>query len=248
MARANDNLLCARPSMTSGSVFSQNTAMIRALRLGFTALLILKLCALGPSQVSYERDIRRFEEADAARAPAKGGIVFVGSSSIRLWNTLATDFPGHNVINRGFGGSQIIDSIRFAHRIVTPYEPRLVVMFAGTNDIAEGRSAETVLAHFKAFVGKVRKQLPETTIAYISITLAPSRWDRVETIRRANNLIEAYIRTQPKLMFIDTASQMVDETGGPRPDLFLDDRLHLNDKGYQIWKQLIGPILERSAT
>lgn len=221
--------------------------MICLRRLGLALVLSIAFVAPAQSQSSFERDIRRFEEADLIHPPEKGGIVFVGSSSIRLWRTLAQDFPGRNVINRGFGGSQVIDNIRFAHRIVTPYEPRMVVFFAGTNDIADGRSAETVLAHYKAFVGKIREKLPETKIAYIAITPAPSRWDKVKTIQRANELIEAYCQTQPNLTFIDTASHMVDETGGPRPDLFVDDRLHLNEKGYEIWKQVIGPILDREA-
>ncbi len=235
----------ARSALIPFLPLSQNKRMIYLRKFGLAVILPIALIVQAQGQASFDRDIRRFEEADATKPPQKGGIVFVGSSSIRLWKTLEQDFPSRNVINRGFGGSQIIDNIRFAHRIVTPYEPRMVVFFAGTNDIADGRSAETVLAHYKAFVGKVREKLPETKIAYIAITPAPSRWDKVKTIRRANELIEAYCQTQPNLTFIDTASHMVDETGGPRPDLFVDDRLHLNEKGYEIWRQVIGPILDR---
>jgi lysophospholipase L1-like esterase len=199
-----------------------------------------------PQAPPFEADIRRFEEADAKNPPAKGGIVFVGSSSIVLWKTLKEDFPGHNVINRGFGGSQISDSIRYAHRIVTPYEPKMIVFFAGTNDIASGKSAETVFADYKAFVGKVREKLPKAPIAYISISPAPSRWDKVEIMKKANGLIKDYAQKEKNLLFVDVFSQMLDERGGPRPELFVQDQLHMNDKGYVIWRKAVGAILPKN--
>ncbi len=173
----------------------------------------------------------------------KGGIVFVGSSSIVLWKTLRSDFPGYNLINRGFGGSQISDSVRYAQRIVTPYQPRMVVFFAGTNDIASGKSAQTVFADYKAFVGKVREKLPTIPIAYISITPAPSRWDKLSVIKKANALIKGYATKERHLIFVDVFREMLDEKSGPRPELFGSDQLHMNEKGYAIWKKAVAPIL-----
>lgn len=194
-------------------------------------------------EVPFESDIRKFEAEDAKNPPKPGGIVFVGSSSIVRWKTLQTDFPGHNVINRGFGGSQLSDSVRFAERIVTPYKPVMVVFFAGTNDIADGKSAETVFEDYKKFVAKVQTILPKTVVAYISISPAPSRWSKIEEIKRANGHIRKYAESHPRLLFVDTFSQMVDEKGGPRPELFVEDQLHMSSLGYAIWAKAVGKIL-----
>jgi len=131
----------------------------------------------------WETDIAAFEASDRTNRPPKSPLVFVGSSSIRLWKTLAQDFPKHHVVNRGFGGSEISDSVQFADRIVIPYRPRLIVMYAGGNDIHNGKSPETVFNDFKAFVAKVHALLPKTRIAYISIAPNPARWSEVDKVR-----------------------------------------------------------------
>ncbi len=129
---------------------------------------------------AWEKEIRAFEKAALTSPPPSGAILFIGSSSTRLWKTLAQDFPDHKVINRGFGGSQIADSVNYADRIVIPCKPRLIVLQAGGNDIAAGKSPERVLSDFKAFVEKVRARLPETRIAFLSIHPAPVRWAQAE--------------------------------------------------------------------
>jgi hypothetical protein len=146
----------------------------------------------------FAAEIRKFEEADAASPPAPGGVLFVGSSSIRLWTTLADDFPGVPVINRGFGGSRIAHSTRYADRIVIPYKPRTIVFYAGDNDLAGGLSPEQVLADYKAFVATVRAALPETRILFISIKPSTARWKLVEQIREANRLVRAVQRGRRK--------------------------------------------------
>lgn len=228
---------------------------MRTLQLCF-AFVFAALAALAPalptrtegrllevSQVPWQADIERFEAEDAKNPPAKGGVVFIGSSSIAMWQTLPTDFPGQNVIKRGFGGSQLSDSVLFADRIVTPYEPKMVVLFAGTNDIASGKSADTVFADYQAFVAKVRAKLPTVRIAYIAITPAPSRMNKIDEFRKANWLIRQYSLTQNDLVFIDTFPAMLNEKGEPRPELFVEDQLHMNASGYAIWKKIIAPYL-----
>lgn len=205
----------------------------------------LFLLAMAPQALPFEDEIKAFEAQDATNPPKKGGIVFVGSSSIRLWTTLKEDFPGLNVINRGFGGSQTSDSVRYVHRIVTPYEPRMVVFFAGTNDIAAGKTADTVFADYKAFVEAVRSKLPKTKIAYISITPAPSRWDKLDEFKKANRLIKDYSRHGRNLLFVDVFNQYFDAKGGPRPELFRDDQLHMKPNGYAIWVKAVKPILTK---
>jgi lysophospholipase L1-like esterase len=191
----------------------------------------------------WEKEIAAFEAADKKQFPAKGGVLFIGSSSIRMWRTLAADFPNHHVLNRGFGGSQIADSVHFAERIVFPYEPKMIVFFAGGNDIAAKKEAEQVFADFKAFVEKVHAKLPDTKIAYISIPGAPVRCNQVEKIKRANALVEALTREKPNLAFINIFPLMLDENGKPREELYLKDRLHMNADGYAIWKKAVEPFL-----
>jgi lysophospholipase L1-like esterase len=215
-------------------------------RLAAVLLAALSIATGYPSQQAqsqWAKDILQFENMDSRFPPAKGGVVFIGSSSIAGWRTLKQDFPEHNVINRGFGGSHLSDSVEFAQRIVTPYEPKLVVLFAGTNDIASGKTAETVFSDYQAFIAKVQAKLPKARIAYISISPAPSRWNKLEEIKKANRLIRDYTLKDRNLIFIDTFSSMVTDTGGPRPELFVEDQLHLSPQGYAIWKDAVAPFL-----
>ena len=195
------------------------------------------------ASVKWENEIAAFEKADREHPPEKGGIVFVGSSSIRLWKTLAQDFPGLPVLNRGFGGSEIADSVAFAERIVIPYAPRQVVLYAGGNDLNAGKPVEKVIADFKAFAGKIRTALPEAEIDYISIAGNPARWAQVEKVKAVNLAIEAWIKEQPRMKFIDVFSKMLGADGLPKPDIFVEDKLHMNAAGYAIWKEVVGPFL-----
>lgn len=196
-----------------------------------------------PPSAKWEKDISAYEAADRQRPPEKGGIVFVGSSSIRLWKTLAEDFPHHRVFNRGFGGSQMNDSAYFAERIILPYEPRMVVVYAGGNDLNAGKTPEQILSAFQALVKKVRAALPETTIAYISIAGNPKRWAQVERVKAANALIQDYVAKNRGLKYIDVFSPMLGADGLPLPDIFVADRLHMNAKGYALWTKIIGQTL-----
>jgi lysophospholipase L1-like esterase len=192
----------------------------------------------------WEKEIQAFEAADKTAPPPQDGILFIGSSSIRLWKTLASDFPKLPVINRGFGGSQIPDSTSFAPRIVRPYRPRMIVMYAGGNDINAGRTAEEVASDFVRFVETVRRDLPATRIAYISIAGNPARWAQVERVKRANQLIESYTARTPNMAFIDIFPHMLGPDGQPQPELFVEDRLHMNASGYAIWTKIVGPFLK----
>ncbi|MEI9892864.1 MAG: SGNH/GDSL hydrolase family protein [Chthoniobacter sp.] len=191
----------------------------------------------------WEPEIAAFETKDQQNPPPKGGIVFVGSSSIRKWTTLAADFPHHRVLNRGFGGSQLIDSVHFADRIVLPYEPRMIVLYAGSNDLHAGKSPDQVFADFQAFVEKIRAKLPRTEIAFISIAGNPSRWAEVEKVKATNGLIESYIKDKPDMKFINVFPRMLGSDGQPRPEIFVADRLHMNAEGYKLWTEIVGQFL-----
>ena len=209
------------------------------------AALLLATTAFAQNKTnSFEKDILAFEARDKTNPPPKNAILFIGSSSIRMWKTLAQDFPDYDVINRGFGGSQISDSIYFADRIVMPYEPKVIVLYAGGNDINAKKSPETVFNDFKAFVGKVREKLPETKLVYISIAPNPARWAQIEQVRTANKLIGDYTANEAGLSFIDVHPHMLGDKGEPKPDIYLADKLHMNEKGYAIWKQVVGEHLK----
>ena len=196
------------------------------------------------SCIKWQGAMEAFAKADAANPPAKGGIVFVGSSSIVRWKSLAQDFPEHRVVNRGFGGSEMFDSVNYLDRAVLPHQPRLIVIYAGGNDINAGKSAERVEADFKAFVAQVKQKLPGTRVACISIAGNPARWKQVETVKDANRRLEAFTKTDPQLAFINVFPHMLGPDGLPLPDIFVEDKLHMNEKGYAIWKEVVGPFLK----
>ena len=196
-----------------------------------------------PSE-KWEKDIAAFEAADKLHPPPQGAVLFIGASSIRMWKTLATDFPDQKVINRGFGGSEVADSVYFADRIVIPYKPRLIVLQAGSNDINDHKTPDQVLADFQAFVEKVRAGLPDVRIAYLGINPAPIRWAQREKQQKANQLIKAYVATGKNLDFIELWDVFLGPDGQPREDLFLKDRLHNNAAGYKIRVGVVGPHLK----
>ncbi|MFI5378223.1 MAG: SGNH/GDSL hydrolase family protein [Tepidisphaerales bacterium] len=191
----------------------------------------------------FEKEIQAFEAADKKNPPQPGAIVFIGSSTFRLWKTMEKDFPEHRVLNRGFGGSQMEDAVYFADRIVIPYKPKLIVVHEGGNDINARKSPEQVLADFKAFVAKVRTALPDVPIAFSSIPPAPIRWSQADKIRKANQLIREYIATEKNLDYIEIFDALLGPDGTPREDLFLPDRLHPNAEGYKIRAALTRPHL-----
>lgn len=197
-----------------------------------------------PPTAPFAEEIARFEAADLLAPPRPGGVLFVGSSSIRLWPTLASDFRGVAVLQRGFGGAELSDVVRYAPRIVLPYRPRLIVLYAGENDIAAGKSAAAVFREYQAFVGLVRRALPETRIAFVSLKPSGSRWALVGQMREANDLIRRYTATDHRLLYVDVFTPMLGPDGRPREELFVEDRLHLNAAGYVLWRELLQPIVQ----
>ena len=196
-----------------------------------------------PATAAFAEDIARFEAADRIAPPGPGGVLFVGSSSIRLCPALAADFPGVDVVQRGFGGSELSDVIRYAPRIVLPYRPRLIVLYAGDNDLAAGKSATAVFREYQAFVSLVRRSLPETRIAFVAIKSSGSRWALVDEMREANDLIRRYSATDTRLLFVDVFTPMLGPDGKPREELFVEDRLHLSAAGYALWRDLLMPVV-----
>jgi lysophospholipase L1-like esterase len=195
----------------------------------------------------WNADIQAFEASDKANPPPANAVLFIGSSSIRFWKSLATDFPGYRVINRGFGGSDLDDSTAFADRIVAPYHPAALVMYAGDNDLQGGDSPEQVRDDFAAFVGKVRQTQPNLPIAFIAIKPSVARVGLLPAILQANKLIRDWAMTQKGVAFLDVVPAMLDAQGQPKPDLFIEDGLHMNAKGYALWVAQVAPWLSEHA-
>lgn len=191
-----------------------------------------------------------FEAADRKNGYPGNAVVFVGSSSIRFWDSLAADMAPVPVIRRGFGGSRLAAATHYAPRIVTKYEPAAVVLFSGTNDITPERSktAREMLALYVDFVERVHALQPGVPIYYIAITPSPKRWSVWEVARDANRLITAFAAANPLLQVIDTSVVLLGDDGRPRPEMYREDRLHLSAAGYRAWTAAIRPHLLRYAT
>jgi lysophospholipase L1-like esterase len=192
---------------------------------------------------TWTKEIDQLTAPDATHPPAPGGVVFVGSSSIRLWKTLAEDFPELHAINRGFGGSELADSVFYADRIVLPYQPRLVVLYAGENDLWAGKSPETVLADFRAFRTKLHAALPKARLIYLAIKESPSRARVRDQVLATNRLIATDCATDKRCTFVDVATPMLTPDGRTRPELFQADQLHMKHEGYAIWAKALAPHL-----
>ena len=212
--------------------------------LALTAALLLS--RQDPKAEPFAKDIEAFEAKDRTSPPPQNEIVFVGSSSIRMWQSTEA-FPDLKVINRGFGGSQMSDSVAYAERIILPYKPRIVVVFAGGNDINAKKTPERVAEDFKSLAGKIHDALPKTKIYYISLFPNVARKSQDASCQKVNELIRAFTKTDERLGYIDTASKMQAADGGPRPELLRPDGLHMNDDGYRIWNETVGPILRAAS-
>ena len=244
--------------------------MLRRVRRGVTLLTLLAAFALygvPPSRVAaqgaaattqrsavdrndsnrWEPTIKKFEDADKLTPPPQNAIVFIGASSIVRWN-LPESFPelGPRAINRGFGGSLAADSTRYAERIVIPYKPRIVVFYAGDNDVEANHTPEQIAGDFAAFERTVHAALPATEIIFISIKPSVRRWPWIEQITSANALVRQYCASHPHLSFVDIAPKMLGADGKPRKELLLDDGLHMTPAGYRIWNDALRPLLQLS--
>jgi lysophospholipase L1-like esterase len=211
------------------------------LGLALALALVSGVPAYGQSVDRWEREVAAFEAADRASAPPKGEIVFVGSSTIRLWD-LSASFPDLKTINRGIISSEMSDAVRLVDRLVAPYAPRIVVVYAGDNDIM-GITSEQITIGFERFVRAVHARLPATRILYIGIKPSLLRWGQVDRMRLANAAIEKFCERDDRLGFVDVDHALLGWDEKPRPELYVEDGLHLSAAGYQILTALVRPYL-----
>jgi len=190
-------------------------------------------------------EILEFKKQDVANPPPSNPILFVGSSSFRKWTDVSNYFPGYTILNRGFGGSSFPDVIRYAPDIIYPYHPKQVVIYCGDNDLASSDSitADTVFERFKVLFDGIRNNLPNENIVFVSIKPSPSRARLMKKMEQANLLIQTYLSIQQRASFADVYHKMLKPDGTVMTDIFLEDNLHMNAKGYAIWQKVIEPYL-----
>jgi len=191
----------------------------------------------------WEKEVAAYEASDRLNPPPKGGILFIGSSTIRLWKTLAEDYPEHKVINRGFGGTEIVDATHFADRLIFPHEPKQIFLRAGGNDIHAGRTPAEVAGDFIEFVRKVHARLPKTEILYVALSPAPARWGEGDKAVELNRLIRQMALEMPRVGFVNAYDITLTTDGKARPELFVKDRLHFAPEGYKLLAERVRPFL-----
>lgn len=232
--------------------------LLRSSLLAFSLLALAPLAALAtvtattppvaassahkPS-ADWSKAMAEFAQEDATNPSPKDVVLFVGSSSIRLWKSIATDFPGLQFRNRGFGGSQIVDSLVHFDRLVQPHQPRLIVFYAGTNDINSGKAPEAVAADFREFCTRVHASAPQAHVIFIGAQQNPARWALREKMSALNTLVATFCATDARLKFVDPNTTMLAADGTPRPELFVADKLHMAPAGYAMWRELMLPYL-----
>ncbi len=211
--------------------------------------LFLTTLSLFSVYLSYSQpfisEIKAFEKQDSLLMPPKGQIVLAGSSTFRLWFSAKEDLAGFPIINRGFGGSQMSDVNFYFDRIVSKYEPKMILVYEGDNDLASGESPESVFEDFKIFAEKVKRQLPNTKVGFCSIRPSLARVNILEKQKQANRMIQQYCRNNKGFYYVDIQKDFYQKNGNLMPDIFVSDKLHMNKKGYDIWTKATRKFLKK---
>lgn len=224
-----------------------NFAMNRILKVAtfFLFLLPVTLDVSAQQHPAFYDEIQQFKKLDSARFPPKNAILFVGSSSFTKWQDVQAYFPGKTIINRGFGGSELTDVIRYDNDIIIPYHPKQIVIYAGENDLAYSDTITPiiVLKRFESLFNEIRSALPIVPIIFVSIKPSPSREKLMPEMVETNKFIKHFLQTKKMAIFVDVYDKMLNKEGKPMQDIFLEDNLHMNAKGYHIWQKIIEPYL-----
>ena len=199
----------------------------------------------GPDPRRFEAEVAQFEAADRATPPPDGAVLFVGSSSIRYWDVAAA-FPGRSAIKRGFGGSHVSDNIYFADRLIFRYKPPLIVFYAGDADVAAGKQADQIAADYRTLVAAIHSRLPATRVIVIGTKPSPAHWAQMKTIRAANASVKALAEADPLVEYVDVEAALLGTDGRPRAELYAENGLNLNERGYERWNEAVRPAIERA--
>lgn len=197
-----------------------------------------------PDSARFAAELNDFMRQDSASPPPPAPVLFVGSSSIRLWESLAADFPGLPVLNRGFGGSRMDDMLRYADRVVFRYKPRAIVLYEGDNDLQDGVTPARIAGEVAEFLSRVRTTLPQARVVCLAVKPSPSRWNLADKVRQTNALLQAVVAQDTMATYVDVFTPMIGADGRPRAELFRDDSLHMTPAGYAIWRDAVAPALQ----
>jgi len=228
--------LAASAAMPTGS--TPAAAILPSFAPSTRPAVVSKTAANGvAAAIGFDREVATMEATFRQAKPAPGGVLFYGSSSIRLWKSVKEDFPGMNVTNHGFGGSTCPDAIKSFDRLVVPVRPSTIVFYEGDNDLGKGRTAEQLMADYQTFAKLVQTKLPNTKLVYLSVKPSPKRADLISTQRKVNSMLESWIKgsKDQHLAFVNVFNSMVNAKGLPRAELFGPDQLHMNRDGYKLW-------------
>ncbi|HEX3024020.1 MAG TPA: GDSL-type esterase/lipase family protein [Chitinophagaceae bacterium] len=211
------------------------------------SFLVASLLSVNVFAQSFKDEIDAFKKLDNATFPAKHQILFEGSSSFRKWTDVQQYFPSHKIINRGFGGSTLPDVIRYADEIIFSYQPKQIIIYCGENDIASSDTitAQIVLKRYRQLFFLIRSKLKNVEIDFVSIKPSPSRIKFLETVKQSNQLIKDFIAAQKNAKFINVFDAMLNADGSIKQEIFVEDNLHMNAKGYAIWQKIIEPYLKK---
>jgi lysophospholipase L1-like esterase len=211
----------------------------------FACIFLFLACVCGAQATfpPFSDNIQNFKRKDSSSPPPSNAILFVGSSSFTRWTDLESYFPGYPIINRGFGGSTLADVIRYTYDVILPYQPKQVIIYCGENDLADNVSVNEVVKRFKTLFQMIRLNLPATVIHFVSLKPSPSRQALLPKIKEVNDQAEAFLKGEKNAGFINVYPYMLDEKGKIMEDIFVADKLHMNEKGYAIWKKLFQPYL-----
>jgi len=211
----------------------------------FLLTLLAIQCSHAQQAAPFQDEINQFKQQDKQHVPPKNAILFVGSSSFRMWSDVQDYFPGYTIINRGFGGSTLPDVIHYAPDIIYPYHPKQVVIYCGDNDLAASDTvtANTVFERFKTLFTMIRQNQPDVSVVFVSIKPSPSREQLMPKMKEANALIQQFLKTKQHTAYVDVFTPMLDATDKPRKELFKEDMLHMKPAGYAIWQKALQPYL-----
>ncbi len=209
------------------------------------AVIVISGTVFSQQAPPFYKEIQQFKQQDSAVAVPRNGILFIGSSSFTKWKDLPSYFPGYPVINRGFGGSSLPHLVQYAPDIIFAYQPKQIIVYCGENDLAGDAAVtgDTVFERFKTLFQLIRAQLPEVPIAYVSMKPSPGREKYLPAMREGNRLIQKFMQASKKGTYINVYNAMLEEQGNVMTDIFIEDRLHMNAKGYAIWQRIIAPFL-----
>ena len=207
--------------------------------------LLLTLSVQSQEKISFWNEVQAFRQKDSVQFPAAGQLLFIGSSSFTMWKDVQDYFPGYKILNRAFGGSTLVDLIRFRYDVIYPYQPKQIIIYCGENDFAASDTVtvEMVMQRFKTLYRLIRAKYTSVPLVYVSMKPSPSRVHLMSRYAEANRQIEIFLKKDKKAIFADVYSKMLKENGRPMDAIFLSDSLHMNAKGYTIWEKVLGKFL-----